>query len=181
MYLGESIRITDWFYITFIENNGMAYGMTFINKYILSSLRIVIAVGAVYYLIKMIKQACRTRFIIFISMIIAGAFGNIIDSLLYGLIFTESTPFSVSSLVSFGEGYSHILLGKVVDMFYFPLIVTHYPEWFPIKGGEEFIFFSPVFNVADAAISVGFVCLLLFCRHDLSMLSHKQSDNTDTI
>ena len=182
MSLGEAIHVTDWFYIDFVENNGMAYGMTFINKLVLSILRLVAITVIARYIWKVVKQGMRTRYIVFLSMILAGAMGNMIDSMFYGLIFNASTPFTVASFVPFGTGYADFLTGKVVDMFYFPLIVTTYPEWFPFKGGEQFIFFSPVFNFADASISVGVVCLLLFCRKELETISlsfSRKKKNTD--
>ena len=141
MSLGEAIHVTDWFYIDFVENNGMAYGMTFINKLVLSILRLVAITVIARYIWKVVKQGMRTRYIVFLSMILAGAVGNMIDSMFYGLIFNASTPFTVASFVPFGTGYADFLTGKVVDMFYFPLIVTTYPECFPFKGGEQFIFF----------------------------------------
>ena len=171
MYLGESIRVTDWFFIDFIENSGMAYGMTFINKFVLSLLRIVAISVIGYYIWKQVKAHARTCYIVFWSMILAGAAGNIFDSMFYGLIFNSSTPFSVSTVVPFGTGYADFLMGKVVDMFYFPLIVTTRPDWRPLVGGDEFIFFSPVFNFADACISVGVVLVLCFCRRELETIS----------
>lgn len=171
MCLGESVRVTNWFYISFIENNGMAYGMTFFNKLVLSVFRI-IAVGCIgWYMHKVLQQKHSTGYIVVLSMILAGAAGNIIDSMFYGLIFNASSPFYVSYLVPFGSGYASFLQGKVVDMFYFPLIVTTYPDWVPFKGGQEFIFFSPVFNFADACISVGVVLLLLFFRKEMEGIS----------
>ena len=171
MYLGESIRVTDWFFIDFIENSGMAYGMTFINKFVLSLLRIVAICVIGYYIWKQVKAHARTCYIVFLSMILAGAAGNIFDSMFYGLVFDSSTPFSVSTVVPFGTGYADFLMGKVVDMFYFPLIVTTWPDWMPLVGGDEFIFFSPVFNFADACISVGVVLVLCFCRRELETIS----------
>ena len=171
MYLGESIRVTDWFFIDFIENSGMAYGMTFINKFVLSLLRIVAISVIGYYIWKQVKAHARTCYIVFWSMILAGAAGNIFDSMFYGLIFNSSTPFSASTVVPFGTGYADFLMGKVVDMFYFPLIVTTWPDWMPLVGGDEFIFFSPVFNFADACISVGVVLVLCFCRRELETIS----------
>ena len=106
-----------------------------------------------------------------LALIFAGALGNMIDSIFYGLIFEASTPFHVASFVPWGHGYADILQGKVVDMFYFPLIVTHYPSWIPVLGGDEFIFFSPVFNVADASISVGVFLLILLYRKELDGIS----------
>lgn len=171
MTLGEAKRVTDWFYIEFIENNGMAYGMKFINKLVLSLFRL-FAIGFIgYYLAKIIKKnVVPLGYIVLIAMVLAGAAGNLIDCLFYGLIFDASTPFTVSQFVPFGEGYSTFLHGKVVDMFYFPIIQTTWPEWVPYFGGSEYVFFSPVFNFADACISVGVVALLLFYRKQLEVL-----------
>lgn len=171
MCLGEAIHVTDWFYIDFVENSGMAYGMTFINKFVLSVLRIVAVIVIGWYIHRQVKLQARTRYIALLSMVMAGAAGNIFDSMFYGLTFDASTPFEVSSVVPFGTGYAGFLMGKVVDMFYFPLIVTTWPSWVPVVGGSEFIFFSPVFNFADACISVGVVMLLILCRKELENLS----------
>lgn len=170
MALDDAIKITNWFYIRFIENNGMAYGMTFFNKLTLSLFRIVAISVITVYIYKLLKQPHKKGYIICLCMILAGAIGNIIDSMLYGLIFTSSTPFSISELVPFGSGYASFLHGKVVDMFYFPLIVSTWPNWVPHFGGQAFIFFSPIFNFADASISVGVVLLLLFYRKELEHL-----------
>lgn len=171
MTLGEAKRVTDCFYIEFIENNGMAYGMKFINKLVLSLFRL-FAIGFIgYYLAKIIKKnVAPFGYVVLIAMVLAGAAGNLIDCLFYGLIFDASTPFTVSQFVPFGEGYSTFLHGKVVDMFYFPIIQTTWPEWVPYFGGSEYVFFSPVFNFADACISVGVVALLLFYRKQLEVL-----------
>lgn len=171
MTLGEAKRVTDWFYLEFIENNGMAYGMKFINKLVLSLFRL-FAIGFIgYYLAKIIKKnVAPFGYIVLIAMVLAGAAGNLIDCLFYGLIFDASTPFTVSQFVPFGEGYSTFLHGKVVDMFYFPIIQTTWPEWVPYFGGSEYVFFSPVFNFADACISFGVVALLLFYRKQLEVL-----------
>lgn len=171
MTLGEAKRVTDWFYIEFIENNGMAYGMKFINKLVLSLFRL-FAIGFIgYYLAKIIKKnVAPLGYIVLIAMVLAGAAGNLIDCLFYGLIFDASTPFTVSQFVPFGEGYSTFLHGKVVDMFYFPIVQTTWPEWVPYFGGSEYVFFSPVFNFADACISVGVVALFLFYRKQLEIL-----------
>lgn len=171
MTLGEAKQVTDWFYIEFIENNGMAYGMKFINKLVLSLFRL-FAIGFIgYYLAKIIKKnVAPFGSVVLIAMVLAGAAGNLIDCLFYGLIFDASTPFTVSQFVPFGEGYSTFLHGKVVDMFYFPIIQTTWPEWVPYFGGSEYVFFSPVFNFADACISVGVVALLLFYRKQLEVL-----------
>lgn len=171
MPLGGDIRIANWFYIKFIENNGMAYGMTFINKPVLSLFRMALICLLGYYIFRQIKSNARMLYVLVLSLVFAGAVGNLIDCMFYGLVFSSSSPYYVSYFVPFGQGYSTFLTGRVVDMFYFPLIVTTWPEWVPVWGGDEFIFFSPVFNFADACISVGFVMLILFCRKELSQLS----------
>lgn len=171
MRLHESIRITDWFYISFIENNGMAYGMTIINKLVLSIFRIVAISVLGYYLCRQIKLGARNFYIACLALVWAGAAGNLIDCMFYGLIFNASSPYYLSYFVPFGQGYAPFLMGKVVDMFYFPLIVTTWPDWVPFWGGDAFVFFSPVFNFADSCISVGVVLLLLFCRQELSQIS----------
>ena len=171
MRLHESIRITDWFYISFIENNGMAYGMTIINKLVLSIFRIVAISVLGYYLCRQIKLGARNFYIACLALVWAGAAGNLIDCMFYGFIFNASSPYYLSYFVPFGQGYAPFLMGKVVDMFYFPLIVTTWPDWVPFWGGDAFVFFSPVFNFADSCISVGVVLLLLFCRQELSQIS----------
>ena len=171
MCLHESVRVTDWFFISFIENSGMAYGMTFINKVVLSLFRLIAICALGYYLFLQVGKNARFIYLLCLSMVLAGAAGNLIDCMFYGLIFNASSPYYVSYLVPFGQGYAPFLMGKVVDMFYFPLIVTTWPDWVPVWGGKEFIFFSPVFNFADACISVGFVLGLLTCRNELSKIS----------
>lgn len=172
MSLGEALRITDWFYIEFIENNGMAYGMTFINKLVLSLFRMFAICGIGWYILRVVKSGLFSKgYIVCLSMVLAGAAGNLIDCLFYGLIFNASTPFNVAHFVPFGEGYSTFLHGRVVDMFYFPIIHTQWPDWVPVWGGDDFVFFSPVFNFADSCISVGVVLLLLFFRKDLERMS----------
>ena len=175
MCLHDSIEITPWFYISFVENIGMAYGMTFINKIVLSLFRIVAISVIGYYIWLQVKENARRGYLICLAMIMAGAAGNIFDSMFYGLFFTKSTIYEPSYLVSLGEGYAPFLQGKVVDMFYFPLIETTLPDWLPIWGGQPYVFFSPVFNFADASICVGVALLLLFYRKELSTLTLKAS------
>ena len=171
MMLHESIRVTNWFYISFIENNGMAYGMQLGSKLVLSLFRIA-AIGVLgYYIWLQVRQHARKGYIVCLAMVLAGAAGNLIDCMFYGLVFNASSPYYVSYFVEFGTGYAPFLMGKVVDMFYFPLIVTTWPDWMPIWGGQEFIFFSPVFNFADSCISVGVVLLVLFYRKEISQIS----------
>ena len=168
MCLHESIQVTDWFYITFIENMGMAFGMQLGSKILLSLFRVVAIAALAYYIWLEVKRKTRTGYIVCLAMILAGAAGNLIDCLFYGLIFNESSPYYVSYFVPFGTGYAPLLMGKVVDMFYFPLIE---PLWMPFVGGEHFVFFSPVFNFADASISVSVVWLILFYREEIGRLS----------
>lgn len=177
MFWHESIRVTDWFFIYFTENNGMAFGMEIIGKLFLTCFRIVAVTLIIWYLIKIIKQGLKTGYIVCISLILAGALGNIIDSVFYGVFFSESTHTSIATFVPMGEGYTEWFYGKVVDMFYFPIIDTNWPEWMPIVGGEHFIFFSPIFNFADAAISCGIIALILF----YSKYLNENAKHTDEI
>jgi len=171
MTLHEVISVTSWFKICFIENNGMAYGMEIGSKLLFSLFRIVaISVGVYYLYLQTIRRA-KFGYIACLALVIAGAVGNVIDCMFYGLIFNASSEYYTSFVVPFGTGYAPFLMGKVVDMFYFPLIVTTWPEWIPVYGGSEFIFFSPIFNFADASISVGVVLLLLFYRKELSEIT----------
>ncbi len=173
MYWHESIRIADWFYIYFTENNGMAFGMEVFDKLFLTSFRIVAVALIMWYMVRIIREkAYPTGYVVCLSLILSGAIGNIIDSVFYGVIFSESTHSTLATFVPVGEGYADWLYGKVVDMFYFPIIDTNWPEWMPFVGGEHFIFFSPIFNFADAAISCGIVALLLFYGKYLSRESH---------
>lgn len=176
MTLGESIRVTNWFYINFVENEGMAYGMKFIYKPLLTIFRIVASIFIGFYIHKQVTIKARTRYIILLSVFLAGALGNAIDCMFYGLIFNGSSHYYASYLVPFGSGYGSFLTGKVVDMFYFPLIVTIWPSWVPVVGGKDFVFFSPVFNFADACISVSVVAMLLFCRRELATLTSSSND-----
>ncbi|MCQ2226465.1 MAG: lipoprotein signal peptidase [Bacteroidales bacterium] len=180
MMLGESIEITSWFYIHFVENNGMAFGMEMgggIGKLLLSLFRIVAVGGIGYYLVRLCKGVVpvTTFLVVLISMILAGAVGNILDSVFYGVFFDSSYGQIASFLPSDG-GYSTWLHGRVVDMFYFPLIEGRFPEWVPFWGDETFIFFRPVFNFADASISVGIIALLLFRSNELSEIWNKLSE-----
>ena len=171
MSLHESIHVFDWFYISFIENNGMAFGMQLGSKIVLSLFRVVAIVALGYYIWLQVKKQARTGYIVCLAMVLAGAAGNLIDCMFYGLVFNESSPYYVSYFVPFGSGYAPFLMGQVVDMFYFPLIETEWPLWMPFVGGEHFVFFSPVFNFADASISVSVVLLLLFFREEISKIS----------
>ena len=176
MTIGESFPVLgDWFQIYFIENNGMAFGWEFgaqFGKFALSIFRI-IAVALLFYLIYYLsKKKIKFGPLLGISLITAGALGNIIDGMFYGLIFSESTFMQVATLFPEGGGYAGFLQGKVVDMFYFPLFT--FPEWVPFFGGQ--IFFSPIFNIADSAITIGFLYLIIFQWNFL-----KNIDNLDAL
>lgn len=160
--IGDEIKITNFFYLHFIENEGMAFGMSFFDKKYLTLFRIAASIGIAYYIYKSIKNNSEQLFIISLSLIFAGALGNIIDSLFYGQIFTESTLFSNATWTPWGQGYAPIFYGKVVDMLYFPLISGTYWSWIPIVGGTSFTFFAPVFNIADASITIGVILILVY-------------------
>lgn len=165
MVLGQEYHILgNWFIIHFIENNGMAFGMEIAGKFgkiILSLFRIGAVVGIGWYLVYLIKQKVSTGLIITISVIMAGALGNIIDSAFYGMIFSNSY-YHVASMFPAEGGYSSFLHGRVVDMFYFPVLKGTFPDWIPFRGGANFIFFRPVFNIADSSITVGVTLILIF-------------------
>ena len=164
MIIGEEIRLFDWFIIHFTENNGMAFGMQFggeLGKYLLSIFRIIAIGGIAWYLNTLTKETTKKGIVMSVALVLAGAIGNMIDSAFYGMIFSDS----FGQTATFMEGgYAGFLQGRVVDMFYFPIINSHFPDWMLFWGGEHFIFFRPVFNLADAAISLGVINLLLFHR-----------------
>ncbi len=168
MMLGDEFIIAkNWFIIHFVENNGMAFGLEFgnsIGKYFLSIFRIV-AIGAIGWYISKLwkKEDVPSGVIACFSLIMAGAIGNILDSAFYGMIFNESYG-QIATLFPSEGGYSSFLQGRVVDMFYFPLLSGNYPTWLPFLGGDDFIFFRPVFNIADSAITVGIISILIFHR-----------------
>lgn len=162
-YLGEQLVIADWFRLLFVENNGMAFGMEVGSKLFLSVFRVAALIVGCWYLWK-IKSNSRfaTGFVVCIGLIIAGTAGNIIDCIFYGVMFNDPFPPEVATLFPADGGYAPLLHGKVVDMLYFPLFSFVWPQWMPFVGGETFLFFQPVFNIADAAISVGIIVILIF-------------------
>lgn len=172
MYLGESTTVTPWFQIRFIENNGMAFGWQIVGgKYLLTFFRLAMVPVLVWYIRKQIRQHRPTTFIVLLAMILAGDIGNALDCLLYGTIFNDPAPYAVAQFVPWGEGYSGLMLGRVVDMLYFPLIEWDMPHWqwlntVPLlpSAGEHCVFFSPIFNLADAAISCAVIGLLFYLR-----------------
>ncbi len=176
--LGESVRVTDWFYIEFVENNGMAWGMSFIGKFWLSLLRLVAICVLFLYLRRIIQRGIhRKLYIYLVALVLTGAIGNMLDSIFYGLIFTASSTEYVSYMVPFGTGYAGVLMGKVVDMFRFPFFTYTWPDWVPFFGGQHGTFFDPVFNFADSCVSVGVISLLLFCRKELEQLGGGKKEN----
>lgn len=169
MTLGQEFSVFgDWFIIHFTENEGMAFGMAFggeWGKLILSVFRIVAIIAIGWYLYKLIKQPASNGLVICISLIFAGALGNIIDSAFYGLFFNESKFHELAVLFPPEGGYAGFLHGKVVDMLYFPVISGMYPDWVPYWGGSDFIFFRPVFNIADSSITTGVLTLVVFQKN----------------
>lgn len=165
MYLGQEYHIAgDWFIIHFTENNGMAFGLEFAGEYgklFLSLFRIVAVVGIGWYLNQLVKEKAHRLLTISMSLILAGAIGNIIDSTFYGVLFSSS-DFRLAEFLPADGGYATLLHGKVVDMFYFPIFSGFLPEWVPFWGGDYFIFFRPVFNIADASISIGVGLIIAF-------------------
>jgi len=165
LYLGQEFSVFgNWFIIHFTENNGMAFGLEFggsFGKLFLSVFRIAAVTGIGWYLFYLIKTKAHRGLIACFSLIFAGAIGNIIDSAFYGMIFTESAT-QIAKFFPPEGGYAGFLHGRVVDMLYFPIVESHFPKWFPVWGGESFMFFRPVFNIADSSISVGVFILFLF-------------------
>ena len=166
MHLGESFSVFgSWFQILFVENPGMAFGMSFggaFGKIMLTLIRIILVVFLFYYIKKLLKKETPIGVLVCLTLILVGALGNIIDCMFYGIIFGESTYMTVAEAFPAGGGYAPFFMGKVVDMLYFPLIDTTLPTWMPFRGGERFIFFSPVFNIADSCITCGALYLLIF-------------------
>ena len=166
MTMGQTIPVMgNWFLIRFIENPGMAFGIDLPGKFgkpALTIFRLLAVIAIAWYLNTLMQKKVPTGLIVFVSLILAGAAGNIIDSAFYGLIFNESTYTTVAQMFPEGGGYASFLYGRVVDMLYFPVIDAHWPHWVPWVGGEEFVFFRPIFNFADASISTGVIAIMVF-------------------
>ena len=182
MSLGQEFSVIgNWFFIHFVENNGMAYGFEFGGNYgkiFLSLFRIVAIFAIGWYIMKLVKKDISMGFIACVSLIFAGAIGNIIDSAFYGMIFSDSYG-QVAKFFPEGGGYATFLHGRVVDMFYFPLFSGVYPDWVPFAGGSDFQFFRPVFNVADSSISIGIFTIIIFYRKQFNKLDEKE-DTVDS-
>ena len=164
--LGQSeMMIGNWFELNFTENPGMAFGLTLggvWGKIVLTVFRLVASGVIIYYIKSLIKERAHTMMVVLVALILAGAVGNIIDSVFYGRFFGESTYHQVAQFMPSNVGYAPLFQGKVVDMLYFPLVDTFWPEWIPYLGGSRFQFFRPVFNIADAAISIGVFTIIAF-------------------
>jgi signal peptidase II len=171
----------NWFIIKFIENNGMAFGVDLPGNYgklVLSIFRIIAVIAIIIYMRHLIREKAPNGLLIAMSFILAGAIGNILDSAFYGLIFNESTPYAKAVMFPEGGGYSSFLHGKVVDMFYFPVLKGTWPAWVPLKGGDYFEFFRPVFNLADTAISLGVFAILFFQKRFFSKEEEEVEEKT---
>ncbi len=167
-YLGEEREITSWFKLSFIENNGMAFGWQFGSKLFLTIFRILFVGAIIYYLIKLRNSTgIKFGYLVCVALVLAGAIGNIIDCMFYGIIFNNPMPPEVATIFPAGGGYASFLHGRVVDMLSFPLFNFDWPDWLPLIGGEHFEFFKPIFNLADAAISCGIIAILLFYSKQL--------------
>jgi signal peptidase II len=174
-HLHESIRVADWVYIYFTENNGMAFGWEFFDKIFLTLFRLIAAGLLIWYMVHISrKKNFPTGYVLSIALVIAGALGNVFDCVFYGLIFDHSYG-QIAGFFPEGGGYAPVFYGKVVDMLFFPLIDTTLPDWLPIWGGRDFLFFRPVFNIADTSITTGILILLIFYRSYLAEDTGKKS------
>ncbi|MCM1066051.1 MAG: lipoprotein signal peptidase [Muribaculaceae bacterium] len=177
-YLGEDLELLPWFHLRFIQNNGMAFGIELGSKLMLTFFRIALVGALVWYITRLIKYArVPLGYMVSVALVTAGAFGNIIDCVFYGEIFTNPFPPQLATFVPWGEGYGGIFQGLVVDMLYFPLFSFEWPQWMPWLGGRTFSFFDPVFNIADSAITVGMALIILFYSKYLG--AYKADEKTD--
>lgn len=169
-FYGEEMQITEWFRLYFIENNGMAFGFEFGSKLLLTWFRIIAVALFIYYIVKIkCQENIKAGYIVCLSLITAGATGNVIDCIFYGVIFNDPSFPEIATMFPPEGGYSTLFHGRVVDMLYFPLVSWDWPSWIPYIGGNHFIFFQPIFNIADAALSVGVAILILFYSSSLSV------------
>lgn len=184
-YLGESYPIFSWFELVFVQNNGMAFGWEIGSKLLLTLFRIAAVAFISFYILRIYaRHEAKTGYLVCLALVVAGAAGNIIDCLCYGLIFNNPLPPEVATLFPESGGYGTLMHGLVVDMLYFPLCEWTWPTWMPWVGGEHFVFFRPVFNIADSAISVGMIALILFYSQQIADVpwrksSQAKADTTD--
>ena len=173
-YYGEEMEVTSWFKLLFIENNGMAFGMELGSKLLLTLFRIIVSGAIIYYLWKLRNRTDVPKgYIACVAFITAGALGNVIDCIAYGLIFNNPIPPQVAQLFPPDGGYATLFNGRVVDMLYFPLCEWNWPQWVPMIGGNHFVFFQPIFNIADASLSVSVFVLILFYARYLATVNLK--------
>ncbi|MBQ9821389.1 MAG: lipoprotein signal peptidase [Muribaculaceae bacterium] len=179
-YYGEEMQVTSWFRLLFIENNGMAFGMELGSKLLLTLFRIIASAAFIYYLWRLRNSTDVPRgYVVCIALITAGALGNVIDCIAYCLIFNSPIPPQVAQLFPPDGGYGTLFNGRVVDMFYFPLCEWDWPNWMPIIGGNHFVFFQPIFNIADASLSVSVIVLILFYARYLANPTLKSEDQAE--
>ena len=179
-YYGEEMQVTSWFRLLFIENNGMAFGMELGSKLLLTLFRIIASAAFIYYLWRLRNSTDVPRgYVVCIALITAGALGNVIDCIAYGLIFNSTIPPQVAQLFPPDGGYGTLFNGRVVDMFYFPLCEWDWPNWMPMIGGNHFVFFQPIFNIADASLSVSVIVLILFYARYLANPTVKSEDQAE--
>ena len=179
-YYGEEMQVTSWFRLLFIENNGMAFGMELGSKLLLTLFRIIASAAFIYYLWRLRNSTDVPRgYVVCIALITAGALGNVIDCIAYGLIFNNPIPPQVAQLFPPDGGYGTLFNGRVVDMFYFPLCEWNWPNWIPMIGGNHFVFFQPIFNIADASLSVSVIVLILFYARYLASPAKKDEEQSE--
>lgn len=176
-YLGEELEILPWFRLLYVQNPGMAFGWSLGNKLALTLFRLVATVFGFWYLSKIArKPSVKPGLCVCVALILAGAIGNLIDCTFYGLIFNNPMPPHVATLFPSAGGYAPLFHGQVVDMLYFPLFHFYWPQWMPFVGGEYFEFFHPIFNIADSAVSVGVIALILFYSGNLSIADEQPGE-----
>ena len=180
-YYGEQVDVTSWFKILFIENNGMAYGMELGSKTILTWLRLIFSALFIYYLFKIRRRTDLPKgFVACIAFITAGAIGNVIDCVAYGQLFNDPIAPQVAQFMPSEGGYASLFNGKVVDMLYFPLAEWDWPQWMPWVGGKHYLFFQPIFNIADACLTTSILTLLIFYnKHLAGEKKEKKDDNEE--
>ena len=179
-YYGEEMEVTSWFKLLFIENNGMAFGMELGSKLLLTLFRLVVSIAVIHYLWRMRSRTDIPRgYFICVALFTAGALGNVIDCVAYGLIFNSPIPPQVAQLFPPDGGYSTLFNGRVVDMLYFPLCEWNWPQWVPMVGGNHFVFFQPIFNIADASLSVSVIVLILFYARYLAKTDKDEADGQE--